>query len=160
MNSNIMIPVLLQLVGVGVIIAEFIIPSGGLLSLTAVGVFAYSLFHVFTTVSPEAGTVFVAVDIVMIPVSVLVGIKLLASSPVALRKTLSSDNGVTSQDPSLQELPGKDGITVTRLRPAGKALIDGKRFDVVSMGDFIEKDTAVVVTAVEGNRIVVKNRNE
>jgi membrane-bound serine protease (ClpP class) len=41
------------------------------------------------------------------------------------------------------------------LRPAGIATIDGARVDVVSDGAFIEAGAAVVVTRVDGNRIVV-----
>lgn len=99
---------------------------------------------------------FVAADVVMIPLSILVGIKLIASSPVTLRKTLTSENGVSSQDSDLQILVGKSGRALTDLRPAGKAIIDGNRFDVVSSGDYIEKNDPIVVSAVNGNRIVVR----
>jgi membrane-bound serine protease (ClpP class) len=36
--------------------------------------------------------------------------------------------------------------------------IDGLRVDVVSDGDFIEAGTAIEVTRVEGNRVVVRKR--
>ena len=50
---------------------------------------------------------------------------------------------------------GEAGIARTSLRPAGKALFHDEPFDVVTQGDFIERDEPIVVTAVEGNRIVV-----
>jgi membrane-bound serine protease (ClpP class) len=54
------------------------------------------------------------------------------------------------------ELVGKTGTAFTQLRPAGTALIDGKRLDVVTEGQLIEKGTAVRVVGVEGLRIVVR----
>ena len=46
----------------------------------------------------------------------------------------------------------------TALRPTGKALIEGRRYDVVSDGDFIEQGTAVEVVEVAGTRIVVRKK--
>lgn len=53
---------------------------------------------------------------------------------------------------------GDSGRALTFLRPAGKAEIGGDRFDVISQGEFIEKDTAVVVIAIEGNRVIVARK--
>ncbi|MGN0772137.1 MAG: NfeD family protein [Christensenellales bacterium] len=53
-------------------------------------------------------------------------------------------------------LVGKTGITLTALRPSGTVEIDGKKYDVVSQADFIDKDEKVEVIEVEGVRIVVK----
>jgi membrane-bound serine protease (ClpP class) len=52
---------------------------------------------------------------------------------------------------------GQHGETATPLRPAGIALIDGVRVDVVSEGEMIAAGVAIVVTRMEGNRIVVRN---
>lgn len=54
------------------------------------------------------------------------------------------------------ELVGKTGTAFTQLRPAGTALIDGKRVDVVTEGQLIEKGTPVRVVGVEGLRIIVR----
>jgi membrane-bound serine protease (ClpP class) len=156
MNNNLLLPLILQAVGVAVIIAEFILPSAGLLTLTAIAAFAYSIFHVFYYISPEIGMYFIGADVIMIPIAIVVGMKLIAKSPVTLRKALTKKNGVTSQDDDLQQMTGLTGTALTDLRPAGKAIIDGRRMDVVSSGDYIEKGASVVVSAVNGNRVVVK----
>jgi membrane-bound serine protease (ClpP class) len=51
---------------------------------------------------------------------------------------------------------GRAGHTLSPLRPAGFADIDGERIDVVSEGEMIEAGAPVVVTRVDGNRIVVR----
>ncbi len=152
------IPVLLQLAGVIIIIAEIFLPSGGLLSLMASGLFGYSLFIVFHDISAMAGTYFVLADLFMIPVLVVVGLKILARSPATLRETLSSDSGVVSQSPELENFMGREGKSVTVLHPGGTAIIDGKRLDVVSRGEYIEKDSNLIVVEVTGNQIIVREK--
>lgn len=151
--------ILLQLAGVIVIIAEIIIPSGGLISLIAVGLFGYSLYVVFYEVSTAVGMIFVAADIILIPVLVIVGLKMLARSSMALRTELSSDQGVSSQDAGLADYLNQSGQAISDLRPGGVALINGKRVDVVSTGDYIDKDSEIVVADVTGNQIIVKKKD-
>jgi membrane-bound ClpP family serine protease len=155
MTGKLLLPIVLQFLGVVVIITEFIVPSMGLLTVAALGLFGYSLFRVFSQVSPMAGLTFVIVDLCLIPVLVIVGMKLLAASPVTLRTSLAGSSGTRSQPPEWEALVGVAGKTVTDLRPAGTAVFNGKRYDVVSRGDFVSKNTEVTVVSVEGNRIVV-----
>jgi membrane-bound serine protease (ClpP class) len=54
------------------------------------------------------------------------------------------------------ELLGKRGVAHTVLRPAGIATFDGRRIHVVADGEFIDRGSTVVVTAVDGSRVVVK----
>jgi len=56
----------------------------------------------------------------------------------------------------LAALIGKRGIAYTPLRPAGIAVIDDEKIDVMTEGGYIEKDRAVEIILVEGNRVVVK----
>ena len=151
-------PIILQLVGVVVIMAEIILPSAGVLTVMAIAIFGYSLYVAFTQFAPMVGVVFLMVDLVSIPVLVILGLKLLARSPATLRTELSSADGVTSQDPEIAQYVGKSGQSVTDLRPAGIAVIDGQRVDVVTRGEYIDRDTPVVVHAVAGNQIVVKSK--
>ena len=127
MNDSLLFPIILQLVGVVVIIAEIILPSGGILSIAALGVFGYSLFIVFNEISMIIGFSFVAADLILIPVLVILGLKLLARSPVTLRKTLSRKEGVSSQSSELESNVGTQGKSNTDLHPTGIAVINCKR---------------------------------
>ncbi len=59
-------------------------------------------------------------------------------------------------DADMQALVGKTGVCLNTLRPSGNAEIDGRKLDVVSSGEFIQKGAAVEVEKVEGLRILVK----
>lgn len=160
MMGALIIPIILQLAGVVVIIAEIILPSGGILSIIAAGLFGYSLYTVFAEVSTFAGMMFVIADVIMLPVVLIVGIKLLAKSPVTLKTELSKTNGYSSQPEELSTYLGGTGTAITNLRPAGTVLIKNQRVDVVSRGEYIEKGTAVAVVTVEGNQVIVKQVEE
>jgi membrane-bound serine protease (ClpP class) len=55
-----------------------------------------------------------------------------------------------------RDLVGKKGVALTPFRPSGKAKIEGVRVDAVSIGGFIPAGTRIVVTQVEGGRVVVQ----
>lgn len=55
-------------------------------------------------------------------------------------------------------LIGAHGVAITVLRPAGKAEVCGNRLDVVTDGEFIDVGADIIVSAVEGARVVVRRR--
>lgn len=160
MMASLVVPIILQLVGVFVLIVEIIIPSGGILGIITVALMGYSLYLVFTDISMFAGMVFVVADIIMFPVILFVGIKLLAKSPATLKTSLSKTDGYSSQPEELSEFMGLSGTAVTDLRPAGTGFINNKRVDVVSRGEYIDKGSEILVSEVEGNRVVVRKVEE
>jgi membrane-bound serine protease (ClpP class) len=54
-----------------------------------------------------------------------------------------------------RDLIGREGVAHTPLRPAGTAVIDNQRIDVVTRGERIRAETPIKVIEVEGNRVVV-----
>jgi membrane-bound ClpP family serine protease len=77
------------------------------------------------------------------------------SKTIVLQDSLKKESGFEGTE-DLNYFLGKEGTTLTVLRPAGTADFDGVRLDVVTQGDFIQKDAKVKVLKVEGRRIVVK----
>ena len=73
--------------------------------------------------------------------------------------TLDMDISGYHSSVSYNELIGKTGTAETFFRPSGYILIDGKKYDAVSEGEFIDKGSNLKVILVEGNKIVVKKDN-
>lgn len=155
MSGPFILPVILQIAGVITIIAEVILPSGGILSIVAAGVFGFSLYKAFA-ISSTAGMIFAVADVIMIPILVLAGLKFIALSPVTLKKTLSREEGVQTQKKQLEELLNAAGTAITDLRPAGVVRIADRRIDAVTQGGYIDKGTPIVVIKVTGNQVIVK----
>lgn len=59
------------------------------------------------------------------------------------------------EDEPVEVSLNEEGVSLTQLRPAGRAKFGEKKCDVVSRGEMIEQNMPVRVIEIEGNRIVV-----
>jgi len=80
---------------------------------------------------------------------------------IAENKTIPADSGdsgfpAAEDEENFAALVGKIGTADSILRPSGRAVFDGKVYDVIADGDFIESGRGIVVTRVRGNRIMVR----
>lgn len=71
---------------------------------------------------------------------------------VALHADLEDAVGV----PDYSSLVGKEGVTATELRPAGKVFVNNVRYEAQSTMGFIEKDAPVKIVHAENGRIYVE----
>lgn len=86
-----------------------------------------------------------------------VWLKYFPRSPVGRRLILqTSEDDWRGCDPSFADLVGKTGVSHTTLRPAGTALIDGRRINVVTEGQMVRRGRPIRVIDIEGNRVVVE----
>ena len=146
------------LFGLGLIlaVAEIFIPSMGILSVLAAAAVIGSLVSAFG-VSTSTGLTFLTAVAVVFPVALILGFRLFPRTPLGRRMVvggLSFESSAATDERDL-DLVGRDGVTLSDLRPAGFARIDGRRVDVVSRGEGIENGTPVRVLEVSGNRVVV-----
>ena len=75
----------------------------------------------------------------------------LSKSNIILKEAETAENGYSATSAAdMQVFVGRKGVTSTPLRPTGLAEFDGVRLNVASQGDFIPKDTPVIVDHVEG----------
>ncbi len=102
----------------------------------------------------------VAVAILVAAAGAFALLRLLPKVPFGRRLVLETgmqaDLGYASPPESDRQWLGRTGTALSPLRPAGIADIDGARLDVVSDGGFIDAGTPILVTRVDGNRIVVR----
>jgi membrane-bound serine protease (ClpP class) len=75
---------------------------------------------------------------------------------IILGSVTGASAGYVSQSKVEGDLVGKRGVASGVLRPAGIAEIEGQRIDVVTEGEYIKAGEPILVTKVDGNRVVVK----
>ncbi len=76
---------------------------------------------------------------------------------VVLTTTQETASGqFTVAEASRQQLLGAEGVTITKLRPAGRAEFDEEIVDVVAEGEYLEQGEKIKVTNIRGNRVVVR----
>jgi membrane-bound ClpP family serine protease len=148
--------VLLCIVGLALIAAEVLFVSFGVIAVLAGAALLGAIFVAFQH-SISFGVTMVVVEAIAAPLVLALSFRLLPKTPFG--KALILQGPVKSQTTMIEEelrpLVGKTGVALTPLRPAGIARIDGKRVDVVTRGEMLDADAAIVVLEVAGNRVVV-----
>ncbi|GGM31427.1 hypothetical protein GCM10011351_16980 [Paraliobacillus quinghaiensis] len=74
---------------------------------------------------------------------------------LALLDKLTTDKGYSSMNHTYTDLVGKDGVTLTDMRPVGTVRIENIDYSAVSNGQWIMKGEPIVVKQVDGTRILV-----
>lgn len=149
--------IILIIIGIGLIIAEFFVASG-ILGFIGIGAIIGSLFmagYDFVHMSMSIAIAFIVAIIAAILLFRSIGMEKGLFRHIVLRERTMTEQGYISTV-SRDELLGKVGYTMTPLRPSGTITIDDERFDVVSEGSFVESGQKVKVTYVEGGKIVVR----
>ncbi|MDI6788911.1 MAG: NfeD family protein, partial [Planctomycetota bacterium] len=145
---NIELVALIYFGSVAILVLEVFLPSGGVLAvLGCMGLIA-SIYYGFA-INTFLGVGLLIASTIAIPLMFYYGLK-----KMALGKKLSVDDGFRSDSPvsaTTSSLVNKEGIALTNLRPSGAILIDGKRIDVVTEGEMIDKNTPVRVVKIEGS---------
>ncbi len=150
------ISLVLFAIGVVLMIVEMHIPGFGAAGISALVAFALAVILAADTLLK--GLVFTAVVLITVAVIVVVFLVLLSHGKLSSKFILKAENSGAEGFSSAADrtaLVGREGSAQTTLRPAGRALIDGQVFDVVSAGDFIPAGTPIRVLEVNGSRVVV-----
>ncbi|MBT3289564.1 MAG: hypothetical protein HN849_14390 [Victivallales bacterium] len=110
---------------------------------------------------PAWGMQLLAVSAGLGLVGLYLWLKFFPRSPFGKRMILQNDaKDWHGFDPEQESLVGSEGVSHTPLRPAGVAIFDGRRLDVVTRGERIPANQPVHVINVEGNRVVVTATQE
>ncbi len=153
---------ILFIVGIILMALElFVVPGFGITGIGGIIAMFASIYFLFPTF--DLAITALATILVLTVAGIIVLIKIFGSSRlwnnISLGESQTKEAGYLAQS-TKKELIGKVGITVTPLRPAGIAEIEGERIDVVSEGRYIDKDEEIIVFKIAGNRIVIKKIRE
>lgn len=157
MSTLATVGLVLLVIGIILVGVEMILPGFGAPGITgAIGIVAGIIMM---STSIEGALKLTAIVIVILAVMLALVVLFFHSrkikSPIILDKELTKDPGyISSQD--LEYLVGKEGVSITVLRPAGKCDIEGVTFEVRSGGEYIDKDKRVKIIKIQSNMIVVK----
>ncbi len=152
---------LLLAVGLGLILLEVFVPSGGVLGLLAVVALIAGVVTAFMEHGPLAGVAVLAGVFVAVPLVLVAAFRWFPLTPLG-RRVLPPPPGPDDVVPDaasrskLRGLVGRFGTVTSELVPWGTIEIDGGRVDAVSEGGAIALGTAVEAIAVQGRALVVR----
>jgi membrane-bound serine protease (ClpP class) len=160
---------ILFVLGVGLLLVElFVFPGFGIAGLSGLALVVFSLgvslignvgldFPSLEIVGSAIWTL--AITMVLLVVILVMGARWLPQSTrfnqLVLAPELGSAAGFTSADTDVS-LDGQVGKALTTLRPAGIAMINDRRIDVMTAGEYIEKGADIRVVRVRGSRVEVR----
>lgn len=149
--------VVLFVIGIALLIIEVFVPSFGILGLLG----SAALVAGVVTAASDPMTAFISIVIALVVATILIVIFIRMNksrgiwNKFILREKLTTEQGFVSADIK-DSLLGLQGKTITPLRPAGTIVINDKRIDVVTSGEFIDTNRTVTVIKAEGTWVVVK----
>ncbi len=149
--------IILFALGLIAMVVEFFEPGMGIFGIIGIVIMVIDIFVLAKTW--EQGFVLLGGLAILVLLLILLFF-VLASYGLLPKKLILSDS--TDNDSGYVAAAehkvsvGDEGVTVTELRPAGKAKFDEFDADVVSEGSFIDGGVKITVVSVTGNRIMVK----
>lgn len=161
--------ILLGIVTLILVVAEFFIPSGGMISVLAVIAAIVSIWggwQAWGTTAPWKWWVFLGVFLSVIPGAVGVVVAVLPRTKYGRRILLEPTPAPkhlanVKEIEILDQLVGKRGVTATIHAPGGIAEIDGMRYHSESEGLPIDPDTPIEVIGVKGGaRLLIREIDE
>ncbi|MGB7348213.1 MAG: NfeD family protein [Pirellulaceae bacterium] len=144
------------------LVAEFFVPSAGLIGVIAFVAAAVAIMSAFGY-STFAGTTVSAIVLISTPLILFFMIRLWPHTPIG-RMILNRKPGerfdrkthTLSDGTPISDLVGQIGVAQTDLLPSGRVLIDGRKLDAVSIGMPIDVGTRVVVIKIVSRKIQVR----
>lgn len=165
--------ILLFILGIGLLILEiFVTPGFGVAGISGIVIMVVALIltMVFNigfnfNLTPPNSIVYnfiivITASIVGFFLALWLGKKLLTTDTrfghLFLKTSLTNEQGYVSQDMSIAKVVGKQGITLTFMRPVGKIEIDGEIYDATSEFGLIDKNEKVLVTKFENSQLFIQ----
>ena len=139
----------------------FVIPGFGITGILGILGIVAGIFMSFgiNNIAQAVLVVFVSLiaDIILI---IILARFILKSKCFKNIVALETDTAGYHSSVSYDNLLGCEGITDTFFRPSGNIIINDKKYDAITEGEFINKGAKIKVILVEGNKIVIKEVKE
>ena len=154
MNTALIIIILI--LGVALLALEIVALPGGVAGFFGVGLIGVGVWQSYGQFGNNVGTIILICAIALCILMLILFMKAKTWKRFSLYVEL--DSKVNQLEPAVQA--GSRGVTISRLAPTGKALIDGEQMEVHAVNKFIDPDRPIEVVGIEGYRIDVVETND
>lgn len=153
MTDWILISILI-LGGIGLIVIETIfIPGATVVGFIGFGIGCYGVFRSYVLFGSQTGHIVLVSSTLLAVSAIVIGFK----SNVWKRFTNEKSIDAKVNESLTSSLNVADeGLTVSSLKPIGKAEFDHKEYEVSTIGQYLEENTPVRIIKIERNKIIVE----
>jgi membrane-bound ClpP family serine protease len=134
-----------------------VVPGTTIVGVAGIGLMGAGVFFSYTQFGAVMGTLTLAGTLLFAIAALALAFRSNTWKKAMLNSEVLGKVNIFESD---KVKPGDTGLTISRLNPMGKALINGEYYEVTSNYSLIDHNTEIVVTKVEGNKIIVKSKSE
>lgn len=151
----------LLVLGLGVMVLEVFVPSGGILGFVSILALVASVATAFLELGATAGMASLAAVVLAVPAVLSVAFRWFPETPLG-RRVLPPAPESADVLPDLarrqhaRDLVGRTGLTLSELLPWGGVQIDGEVVDAVSEDGPIAAGVAIEVVGVQAAALIVR----
>ena len=152
-----------------ILLEALVIPGFGVAGLSGIGLLVYGLYLLLLPDVPVSDEIMgQAMDGFLIGlVGSIIGLVLLLKFMVKTKfwEQLTAPDSQKKEDGysnsfGWESLEGEEGYADTDLHPSGWMRANGQRLFVVSEGEFISKGKKIIILSVDGNRVLVREKEK
>ena len=145
------------IIGLAVLALEIlVIPGMGIAGVIGFILIAVGVWQAYAGYGMLAGHLVLGSTLVLTVLTLVLSLRGKTWHRLALTTAIDSKVNVIDTE---KIKPGDTGVTVSRLAPMGKALINGEFYEVSTDGDFIDPKTEILVLKIEYNKVIVKRKD-
>jgi membrane-bound serine protease (ClpP class) len=139
-----------------ILIEIFLVPGFNIFGVFGFIMVALGIIFAYTKLSLATANFIMVLSLISALILVRVVVKSKTWRRIVLNDKQEKAEGFHASAENLTRLIAKKGTAYTPLRPAGIALIEDQKVDVMTEGGFVERNRTIEVVLVEGNRVVVR----
>lgn len=147
----------IMLIGLILLLLEILVVPGttvvGIVGLVMLGI---GVFATYTNFGNIAGTLALGGTLIFSITSLVLALRSNTWKKAMLSAEMDSKVNTIEAG---KVMPGDEGMTITRLNPMGKAIIKSEYYEVTSKDNLIDPNIEIIVTKVDGNKIIVKSKS-
>lgn len=144
--------IILLILGVLLLTLEIVALPGGVAGFFGMVLIGVGVWQSFNHFGNRIGTIILLCAIVLCVLLLILFMKTKTWQRFSLNEESASK--VNQLEPIVKA--GTRGVTISRLAPTGKALINGEQMEVHAVNKFIDPDHPIEVVSTEGYRIDVR----
>lgn len=132
-----------------------VIPGTTVVGIAGFALIVFSVWESYNVFGSPTGHFVLSGTIFFTILTIYLALKSKTWNRIMLKTEIS---GKVNEIDSTKVQAGDSGISVSRLTPGGKALINDEYYEVHTNGEFIDQESEIVVTHLADNKIFVKRK--
>lgn len=132
-----------------------VIPGTTVVGIAGFALIIFSVWESYNVFGSPTGHFVLLGTIFFTILTIYLALKSKTWNRIMLKTEIS---GKVNEIDSTKVQAGDSGISVSRLTPEGKALINDEYYEVHTNGEFIDQESEIVVTHLADNKIFVKRK--